>query len=163
MPDGKKITSSKLATFPLNKPRLPTKNTPMESINWIAVFVATLSSFALGFIWYHPKVFGTAWAKAAGVKMDDPEARKGMGKIFGMSFVFSFIMALFASYFFHNHMGSISEVLRVAGLYLGFGIVAMSTGVSAMYERKSFTYIAINGGYQIVCLMIYALIFYAMS
>lgn len=135
----------------------------MDHINWLAVFLATLSSFVLGFVWYHPKLFGTAWAKAAGVDMNDPEAKKGMGKIFGMSFIFSFIMALFASYFFHNHMSSVGEVLRVAGLYLGFGIVAMSTGVTGMYERKSFTYIAINSGYQIVCLMLYALVFYFMN
>ncbi|GGH65157.1 DUF1761 domain-containing protein [Phaeocystidibacter marisrubri] len=135
----------------------------MESINWFAILLATLSSFVLGFIWYNPKVFGTAWAKAAGIDMEDPEARKGMGKIFGMAFLFAFIMATFASYFLYNHMGSLEEVLRVSGLYLGFGIIAMNTGVTGMYERKSLVYILINGGYQIVSLMIFGLIFYAMS
>ncbi len=54
----------------------------------IAALVPTL----LGFIWYHPKVFGTAWMKAAGVT---PESAKGMNMavVFGVSLLLSFMLA----------------------------------------------------------------------
>jgi hypothetical protein len=46
----------------------------------------------LGFIWYHPKLFGNAWQKAAG--LSDEQVKGGnMGLIFGLSFLFSLMLA----------------------------------------------------------------------
>jgi maltodextrin utilization protein YvdJ len=62
-------------------------------INFLAVLVAALTSFVVGFVWYNPKVFGTIWMKETG--MTDEKARQGnMAKIFGLTFVFSFMLAL---------------------------------------------------------------------
>ncbi len=35
----------------------------MNSINWLAVFVAGISAFVLGGVWYSPALFGKAWMK----------------------------------------------------------------------------------------------------
>ena len=35
--------------------------------NPIAVIVAALSTFIVGFIWYNPKVFGTIWMQESGM------------------------------------------------------------------------------------------------
>lgn len=35
-------------------------------INWLAVFVASLSSFAIGAVWFGPKTFYPVWMKALG-------------------------------------------------------------------------------------------------
>lgn len=61
-------------------------------INFIAVIVAALVPLVMGFIWYNPKVMGNAWLKEAGV---DEEKMKGanMGVIFGLTLVFSFMLA----------------------------------------------------------------------
>ncbi|MEO8947269.1 MAG: DUF1761 domain-containing protein [Mucilaginibacter sp.] len=32
-------------------------------INWLAVFVAALSGFVIGSLWYNPSAFGYAWMK----------------------------------------------------------------------------------------------------
>ena len=66
----------------------------MMDINFLAVLVAALVPMAMGFIWYNPKVLGNAWMKAAGL---DEEKLKGanMAVIFGLSFVFSFLLAFF--------------------------------------------------------------------
>ena len=56
----------------------------------LSALAAALSTFLVGFIWYHPKVFGTAWMKAEG--LTEEQLKKGnMAKIFGLSFVFAFI------------------------------------------------------------------------
>ena len=61
-------------------------------INFIALIVAALIPMALGFVWYHPKVFGDMWMRAAGVT--EEQTRTGnMPLIFGLSFVFSLMLA----------------------------------------------------------------------
>ena len=80
----------------------------------------------------------------------------GMGRIFGTSFVFALIMSLTATYFLQGIEDLITG-MRI-GLYLGLGIATMSIGINAMYERKSLGYIFINGGYQIVSLVVIAAI-----
>ena len=37
------------------------------NINFLALLLAAISTLAVGFIWYHPKVFGTIWMKESGV------------------------------------------------------------------------------------------------
>lgn len=39
-------------------------------MNFIALFVAAIITLFVGFIWYHPKVFGTIWMKEAGLTED---------------------------------------------------------------------------------------------
>jgi hypothetical protein len=55
--------------------------------------IAALVPSILGFIWYHPKVFGTAWMNATGVT---PESAKTMNMpvVFGVSLLMSFLLAL---------------------------------------------------------------------
>ena len=63
------------------------------AINWIAIIVAALVPMVIGFIWYNPKVFGTAWMSAAG--MTEEKIKGGnMPLIFGLSFVLSIMLAM---------------------------------------------------------------------
>lgn len=61
-------------------------------INFVALIVAALVPMLLGFVWYHPKVFGTAWQKATG--LSDEQVKGGnMPLIFGLSLLFSLILS----------------------------------------------------------------------
>lgn len=61
-------------------------------INFIALIVTALVPMILGFIWYHPKVFGTVWMQHAG--MTDEKIKSGnMALIFGLSFLFSLMLS----------------------------------------------------------------------
>lgn len=61
-------------------------------INFLALFVAALVPMALGFVWYHEKVFGKAWMAAAG--MTEEKIKGGnMAVIFGVSFIFAFMLS----------------------------------------------------------------------
>ena len=53
-------------------------------INFLAILTAGVSALVVGFIWYNPKVFGTAWMNSAGLT---EEQLKGgnMAKIFGLA------------------------------------------------------------------------------
>jgi len=39
---------------------------PFAGINWLAVLVASLASFVIGFAWFSPKTFFPVWWKAMG-------------------------------------------------------------------------------------------------
>jgi hypothetical protein len=43
----------------------------LTQVNYLAVLVATIASFVLGFIWYNPKVFGKSRMKGAGLTKKD--------------------------------------------------------------------------------------------
>ncbi len=62
------------------------------NFNWIAVLIAAIVPTVLGFIWYHPKVFGKAWMEASGIT---EESMKGanMALIFGVSLFLSLLLA----------------------------------------------------------------------
>ena len=71
---------------------LTKKTISIMEINFLAVLVAALSSFVVGFVWYNPKVFGTIWMNEIG--MTEEKAKQGnMAKIFGLTFVFAFMLA----------------------------------------------------------------------
>jgi len=62
-------------------------------INFLVVLIAALVPMVMGFIWYNPKVFGTAWMLAAEMT-DEKKANPPMVKIFILSFVFAMMLAL---------------------------------------------------------------------
>ncbi|MCB0763161.1 MAG: DUF1761 domain-containing protein [Flavobacteriales bacterium] len=79
-------------------------------INWLVQFIAALVPMLIGFIWYNPKVFGNAWMKAAGVT--EERMRSGnMALIFGLSFVFAFLLS-FAYAAFANHWNAFQAFFR---------------------------------------------------
>ena len=54
---------------------LTKKTISIMEINFLAVLVAALSSFVVGFVWYNPKVFGTIWMNEVG--MTEEKAKQG--------------------------------------------------------------------------------------
>lgn len=62
--------------------------------NFLIIFLAALIPLVVGFVWYNPKVFGNAWMKAS--DMTDEKAKgANMALIFGLTFLFSFMLAFF--------------------------------------------------------------------
>ena len=148
------------------------------------VALAALLPLLIGFIWYHPKVFGNAWMAAAGVS---PESARNanMALIFGLTYLMSFIAAFLlqpivihqfsimsilvdepgftdpaseVGTYFANFMDKYGNNFRtfkhgaLHGTITGLLFVTPIFTVNALFERKGFKYIAINGGFWTVCL-----------
>lgn len=64
--------------------------------NLLAIIVAALVPLIMGFIWYHPKLFGTVWQREAGVS-DDKMKNANMILIFGVSLICSFLLAMYVN------------------------------------------------------------------
>lgn len=125
-------------------------STTFASLNWIAVIIAALSTFMIGGAWYSPLMFSKKWMKEAKISEDD--LKEGQAKVFGLSFIFSFIAALVLAMF----LGPEADILfgLTAGFMIGFAWVLLSMGTTYLFERKSFTLLAINGGYHVVSFMV---------
>lgn len=120
----------------------------MEGVNLLAVVVSTVVLFGIGALWYSPVLFANAWMKACGFTEKDLEGAN-MAKIFGTAFVFMFIMTYCLAMYYANSGFSVAEG-ALYGFYTGFGWMATAIGVTAMFERRSWNYILIHGGYYIV-------------
>ncbi|MGZ3864696.1 MAG: DUF1761 domain-containing protein [Bacteroidia bacterium] len=146
---------------------------------WV-VLVAAIIPMLTGFIWYNPKIFGTAWQIEAGVT---EEKMKGanMAKIFGLAYLLSVLIASSMMFITIHQFGVFSTLAtdpkavadpttEVGALFKGImekygtnfrtfkhgafhGVLSSLfialpiLGTNALFERKSFKYVAINVGY----------------
>lgn len=119
----------------------------LSQINLVAVLVAALSTFAVGFAWYSPPVFGRVWMRANGFSEED--ARRGNpALVFGGSLVLSLIMAFNLAMF----LGPAPGVGwgAAAGALAGGGWVATGFGVIYLFEHRPLSLWLVNGGYHLV-------------
>ena len=123
-----------------------------DYLNWIAIAVAALSYFALGALWYSPVLFVKKWIGYLKIDVNNPDAKKGMGAMFGGSFLLMFIQCL-AIAILAERLG-----IRGAGWMSGlkFGALtgccfcAATIGVNYLYEKKPIGLFFINAGYALV-------------
>lgn len=149
-------------------------------INFLALLAAAALTLVIGFIWYSPKVFGTIWMRESGTTEDKMKGAN-MALIFGMAVFYAFLMAMVLQFLtihqwgaigmiggdasqakpsfnaFMNDYGTAFRTFKhgmlhgfISGLFLALPIV----GTNALFERRSWKYTLISGGYWIVCFMI---------
>lgn len=128
----------------------------ISTLNWLAIIVAALSGFLIGGLWYSPILFGNPWMKENNFSADNLK-KDNMAKIFGLTFLFSFIMAFNLAMFLNDSKTDASWG-AMAGFLAGFGWVAMSIFVIGQFERKTTRYMLIHGGYVTVALTVMGLI-----
>ncbi len=115
----------------------------MGSLNWLAVFVAAISGFAIGGIWYGP-LFGKPWMVAAGMteeKMRAVNPAKTYGLTFGLSLIAAISLAMFIG------AGNWRFAL-FAGFMTGLTFVAAALGISYLFEQRPLSLWLINSGYS---------------
>ncbi|MCD6064529.1 MAG: hypothetical protein K0R82_2440 [Flavipsychrobacter sp.] len=61
--------------------------------NFLIIPLAALIPLFVGFIWYNPKVFGTAWIKSTGLTEEQLKGAN-MLKVFGLTYLLSIMVAL---------------------------------------------------------------------
>lgn len=126
-----------------------------STINYLALAVAALASFAIGAVWYSPVLFSKAWQKGVGVT-EEHMKNSNMGVIFGSSFLLMLVMNFGLAVILQGHAGPSVHASSGAlyGLLIGLCFVATSIGINMLYQRKSFTLWAIDAGYQVLFLTV---------
>lgn len=124
----------------------------VTEFNVPAVLVAAVLPFLLGGLWYSPLMFGNSWMTENGLTEEElDDGRQGL--IFGLSFLFFLIMSANLAAFLATPETTLAFGL-MAGLLAGFGWVALGIAVIALFERRSWKVILINGGYMVTAFVI---------
>ncbi len=123
----------------------------LSTLNYFAIFVAALSTFLIGGLWYSPILFAKSWMVENGFSEEELKGAN-MGKIFGLSFILQLIIAFNLAAFLGGEQDLAWGLM--AGALAGIGWVATSFGVTYLFERKSMKLFMINAGYHIVSFII---------
>lgn len=116
------------------------------SINWYAIAVAAAVSFALGYLWFG-RLFGKTWMKEARLTEEDRE-KADPSHIYGYGGAFQFVIAYcLATFFAFAGIEATAITGALYGFLFGFGWVALSIGVIALQELRSWRYVWITGGF----------------
>jgi hypothetical protein len=126
-----------------------------QNLNWLAIIVAAVSAFVLGFFWYSPMLFAKRWMKENGFT-DESMKGANMLKIFGLSFLLMLLASFNLAMFVGKDAGA--SFGAIAGFLAGFGWVFTFMGVTYIFERKSLALFLINACYSVVSLTVMGLI-----
>ncbi|MEN2415371.1 DUF1761 domain-containing protein [Flavobacterium mesophilum] len=151
-------------------------------INFVALFVAAVVTLLTGFIWYHPKVFGTIWMRENNFTQE--QLRSGnMLKIFGLTYIFSLMITMILMALTIHQSGAVGMVGgppmlanakpsfaafmadygtayrtfkhgALHGFMSGLFFAFPIVGINGLFERKSWKYIFIHAGYWMLTLML---------
>ena len=133
-------------------------------INVVAVLVAVVVNFILGFIWY-AKLFMKSWTKEMGydpnMRPDGKAMAKGMALMVVGNFLFAWILAFYlAGWKFipgSDQMGTLSFALNSAlSVWIGFFLPVHLSRV--VWEKHSWKLFFINSSYHLVATIVVATI-----
>jgi hypothetical protein len=128
----------------------------LSEVNYLAALVAAIAYFVLGALWYSPVLFSRAWIRASGV--NPQEDRRNPAPLFALSVVANFVaavaLALLASATGSEGIGD----GVVLGVVCGIGFAATAILVSYAFERRPAALQAINIGYNVLGIVVAAMI-----
>ena len=124
------------------------------AVSWLGALIAGIAVFAIGGVWYGP-LFGDTWMSATG--MTEERARESnLALIFGGTLVLEVIAAVGLSVILGEDVSPGQGAVQ--GLWVGLLIAVPVLLVQALYERKSVTLWALNGGYNVIGFVLMGLV-----
>lgn len=134
----------------------------ISSINWLAVVVAALVAFVIGFMWHGP-LFGKQWIAMMVIPQSEVDAMqaKGMGPMIPhmiTAFVQQIVIAFVVSHLANalGITGAVPAILFAALLWFGFIATVQLNAV--LREKRKLNLYFFNIAYHLVSLIVIALI-----
>jgi hypothetical protein len=130
-------------------------------INVWGLVLAVAVNMVIGFIWYAPQMFGSAWMKMNGLTKKDTQANRTtpMIAMLVLAIVQAYVLRHFVVYSgAFNPTYSATSVGFLTGLWAWIGIVAPVMGASYMFAGRRKKLLAIDAGYYLVALPIMGII-----
>ncbi len=121
--------------------------------SYLAIVLAGLIPMILGFIWYHPKVFGGAWMKSLG--LTEETVRQGnMAVSMGVATIIAIFLAWRMNEYSSHTQPGMSQFVHGffhGGVSMGLpaALVLISNG---LFQRNTWTNLIINALYWVVAL-----------
>ena len=135
----------------------------MDSIqlNYWAILAGAVSNMIIGSLWYSPMLLGNMWIQAMGWSPEVMEQKKrdtNMWKSYGGMFVGALVMAYVLAHFvWYMNVRTFGDAFALAfWLWLGF-IATVNVG-GVLFEGRPWKLFWINAGYNLVSLVVMAVI-----
>jgi len=121
-------------------------------VNWVAIVIAAIAQFVIGWIWYGP-LFGKTWMSMMGMSQQSM-GREGMSKTMILTFIGSLVTAAVLSML----VGWMGAKTLGAGIAAGFwawlGFVATVTLGGVLFAKMSWNLYILNNAYQLISLAV---------
>lgn len=121
----------------------------------LAILIAGITSMTIGFVWYHPRTFGSAWMRLSGISPDQISSSRRMVWVTLVGFAGALTMASILYLQVFAEINASRAFMHAGWLWLGF--VAPVLLSSVLWEQKSMKLYAINAGYWLVVMLAMAL------
>ncbi|MFQ6607653.1 MAG: DUF1761 domain-containing protein [Fidelibacterota bacterium] len=137
---------------------------PDIQVNMLAVIIAVIANFILGFIWYTP-LFGRTWAVEMGFDPDEKVSGAAITKGMVFMVIGSFLLAWVLAHNIAawNHVPGVEEISNSfngfqAALFTWLGFFLPVDLGSVAWEKRSWKLFGINTSYHFISLLIVAMI-----
>jgi hypothetical protein len=130
-----------------------------SQVNYLAVLIVTIVTMVLGFLWYSPILFGNAWVKEMGKKMEDMSGGSPI------TYVLTALTALLGALFLALLVSMVGERTITSGIAVGLLIglsISVKIGMNFLFESRTLKLYFITIGYHIVTYLIAGMIIGAM-
>lgn len=126
----------------------------LQNLNYLAIAIATITSYVLGFAWYHWAIFGKAWANALGLTKEQADNTEGLGGAFIVSLISGLIKTIFINLIMlgANISGAIGGALF--GLVIAIVFTVTSIGYYNGFARATPRLTLINSGHSVIELIV---------
>jgi uncharacterized protein DUF1761 len=126
------------------------------SVNYLAVFVATVAGWLVGAVWYG--VFSKAWVAAQGKTMDGFKQEQAGKQLAFLPFVLVFISNLIMAVMLYGIMKHVGPFTIRAGLISGaliwFGFVATTMAANNAFQGRKPMLTVIDAGHWLAVLLV---------
>ena len=109
-------------------------------INWLAVFVASLSSFVIGAIWFGPKTFYPTWIRAMGREVPTERVEMSGAEtalMFGGTYIAALVQVISLATVLAFARAAGGGIDAVSGALIGFAL-AVGFGAFASVSHRMF-------------------------
>ncbi len=135
----------------------------MGHVNYLAVLVAAVAAFVLGWLWYSPLLFFKPWMRLRGL---DPEAAMKNAKLPGGKLVIEFARCFVLAFVIARLMGLLGVTSWLIAIHSGFMLwigfpLILLTG-SVLWDNVPWKVAAIHAGDWLVKLLVIPLIVIAL-
>lgn len=123
-------------------------------INYVSVVVAAVVVFVIGFFWYSPWLFQTAWIQAHGYTQEQVDAMKtSVGRTYGLSFICILVMGVVLSLLMARTGTTTAKGGATLGALVWLGFAATIGFMASLYTGAPLALYLIDAGYQLVYLV----------
>lgn len=131
----------------------------MYALNFLPVLFAGMVSAVIGFVWYHPHVFGSAWMRLSGLT---PEVVERGKRRMHMDEILALLASILAAYVLFSLISKLGIYDIRGAVQLGFfawaGFIVPALAGIVLWEQKPISLFLINAGYWLISIIAMSII-----